>query len=325
MKSSFFCLILLVNISLTASSQNHISTYNGKKWEQLQGSGKLLTINPAVTAFNSIEINNLNVKVKIETGAESCTMLVSIDDNLKDFFRWEVVEGILKISFDMNGGKYPRWLSENNTVIIITAPAIEKLVNKSNSDLEISLQNQNNLNLFTDGNPDIKITGKIALLNLQSTGNAEIKAAELDVEKIIISSNGNADIEVKTKDLVEKEIKGNNDIINLFYSTKKIKKQDYNNWDSENSDLISFRFKNKSSIAAKVTLISYRPDKSGNGTNSFTLIPFGTKTLKFPEGTKIYLASKAQVRTVMSGAKISDQVPFLIVKKQDADKVFNIN
>lgn len=62
---------------------------------------------------------------------------------------------------------------------------------------------------------------KIAELNLQSTGNADIEAGNLAADKIILSSNGNADIEVSTKELVEKEIKGNNDITNLYYASKK--------------------------------------------------------------------------------------------------------
>jgi hypothetical protein len=89
--------------------------------------------------------------------------------------------------------------------------------------------------------------------------------------------------------------------------------------------LIAFTLKNNSLLPAKLTVISYRPDETGNGTNGFLLWPYGTKTLKFPVGSKIYLASSGQVNTVMSGAKISDQPPFLTVKKEDADKVFKIN
>ena len=77
-------------------------------------------------------------------------------------------------------------------------------------------------------------------------------------------------------------------------------------------------------MPAKVTLISYRPDQTGNGTTGFFLISYGTKSLRFPVGTKIYLANNQQVNTVMSGATIADQAPFLLVKKEDAGKSFNI-
>lgn len=71
-------------------------------------------------------------------------------------------------------------------------------------------------------------------------------------------------------------------------------------------------------------MITYRPDEIGNGTTGFFMGPYSTKTYQFPEGTKIYLANSNQVNTVMSGAKISDEKPFLIVKKEDEGKSFNI-
>ena len=88
--------------------------------------------------------------------------------------------------------------------------------------------------------------------------------------------------------------------------------------------LVSFKLKNNSLLPTKITMISYRPDETGNGTTGFFVGPYGTKTYQFPEGTKIYLANSDQVNTVMSGAKISDQQPFLVVKKEDEGKSFNI-
>ncbi len=87
---------------------------------------------------------------------------------------------------------------------------------------------------------------------------------------------------------------------------------------------IAFKLKNYYVLPAKVTVISYRPDQPGNGTNGFLLIPYGSKSLRFPAGTKIYLANSQQVNTVMSGATITEQVPFLVVKKEDSGKSFNI-
>jgi hypothetical protein len=324
MKQIIFSLALLLGISAASYSQNNYSNYDGKKWEQLKGSGILAKLNPAIVAFTAIELNNLNVKIKVETGASEFSMYVSIDDNLKDFFKWQQDGSILKMSFDFSGGKYPRWLSGNNTVITIKAPAIEKMVNHGNSELEISLQNQEAFTLSSNGNPDITLTGKIAELNILSTGNADIKAGQLIAEKITLSSNGNADIEVKTKELIEKEIQGNNEINNLYYVSNKVQQTDNDGLDNEKTALISFKIKNNNALPKKITLVSYRPDRVGNGTNSFTLITLGIKNLRFPVGTKIYLASSEQVNTVMSGAKISDQVPFLIVKAEDDGKIFQI-
>ena len=131
MKKIIFSLSLLLSIQFIAIAQSSYSRWNGKKWEQLSGSGKMLQLNPTVTSFNNIEVSNMNVKVKVETGAAAYSVIVSIDDNLKDFFRCKQEGNSLKLSMDYSGGKYPRWLSNNQTVVTVTTPALETLTNKS--------------------------------------------------------------------------------------------------------------------------------------------------------------------------------------------------
>ena len=321
MKKQLFSLFILVNLAFMACSQNNYSTWNGKKWEQIDGSGKLVTLDPPVDIFNAVEVNNVNVNV--ETGAENYSLHISVDDNLKDYFKWKVENGILKLFFDLSGGKYSRWISSSNTVVTIKAPAFEKLVNHGNSNVSVNLKGQSSFILLSDGNPDIEVTGKTGELVLQSSGNADINAGSLVADKIILTSNGNADIEVNTKELVEKSILGNNDITNRYYtSTAKVASENYS--DYIEATLISIKLKNTSLLPVKITLISYRPDERGNGTTGFMLLPLGSKTVRFPVGTKLYLADREQVNTVMSGAKISDQAPFLVLKKDDDGKSFTI-
>lgn len=286
MKQILFSMLLLLGISAASCSQNNYSNYNGQKWEQLEGSGKLITLNPAIGAFSVIEINHVHVQIKIETGTAEYSMNILIDDNLKDFFKWDQADSILKLSFDFSGGKYPRWLSHNNTIITIKTPSLYKLVNKGNGKMEINLQNQAVFNLFSNGNPDIKLIGKITELNLQSSGNADILAGELVAGKITLSTNGNADVQVNTKNLVEKEIRGNNEITNLYGVSKKVQLPDNDSLYDEKTGMIRFKIKNNSALPENITLISYRPDRTGNGTIMFTLIPLGIKNLRFPVGTK---------------------------------------
>lgn len=87
---------------------------------------------------------------------------------------------------------------------------------------------------------------------------------------------------------------------------------------------ISFKIKNNSILPRKVTVISYRPDEPGNGTSGYFVGSYATRKLRFPIGTKIYLANSQQVDVVMSGARITDDLPFLIVNKEDEGKVFDI-
>ncbi len=89
-----------------------------------------------------------------------------------------------------------------------------------------------------------------------------------------------------------------------------------------NADLITIKLKNSSWLPKKCTIISYSPGENGNGTQSYWLLPGGTKEWPFKEGTKLYLANQKQVDVVMSGKSIDNGQPFLIVSKNDKDKVF---
>lgn len=324
MKQLFCFLLTLLSICFNARSQSSYSEYNGKTWEQLAGSGKMINMSPAVDSFNNIEIGHMNVKVLIETGGKECNLQLSIDDNLAGFFRSRVVNKTLQLSMDFSGGKYDRWLSSNNTVVTIKAPFITSLVNKGNTGLEVNIPYQPAFTLVSNGNPDIILNGQVGELFLQSSGNANIQAGNMLADKIMLSSNGNADIEVNAKEIIKRSVNGNNEISNLFNNDEKVN-TNKSVPAKATGPLISFRLKNNSLLPARVALISYRPDENGNGTSLFTLISMGTKKLRFPEGTKIYIATPGQVNTVMSGASISGETPFLTVKKEDGNKTFPIN
>ncbi len=321
MKQFLFAIVLLLSLTTISKAQSSYSHYNGKKWEQVRGTGKLVQLNPTIEQFTKIDINHMNAEVRIETGTDEYSLNVSIDDNLKDFFRYKQEGNTLKLSFDLSGGKYDRWLSSNNTVVTIKVPILEYLSNNGNTKIELIQMNQKTFSLVTTGNPDIILSGSVNEFTLQSTGNSDINAGALVAQKIILSSSGNSDIVVNTKELVEEKVSGNNEVSNLYYKSK----QTTEPITEEATDYISFSLKNNSVLPSKVTVISYQPNETGNGTNSFVMIPYGTKKFHFPVGTKIYLADTEQVNTVMGGNKISNQPPFLTVKKEDNNKSFNIN
>ena len=90
----------------------------------------------------------------------------------------------------------------------------------------------------------------------------------------------------------------------------------------KNNPDITIILKNSSLLPIKCTVISYAPNETGNGTQGCMLAPLGTKKLTFKEGTKLYLANGAQVNTVMSGKRIDNNQPFLVVKKEDNNQTF---
>jgi hypothetical protein len=320
MKQLFFIVAAIISC-FTIAAQSSYSKYNGKTWEQLGGSGKLVKLTTPVTAFSNLEISHMNVQVIVESSSTEYALHVSIDDNLKDFFRYKVEDNTLKLSMDLSGGKYSRWLSSNNTVITVKVPSLEFLSNSGNTAIELKNMQQQLFRLNSDGNADIKLQGKATRFYLQSNGNSDINAGNFVTSKTTLNTSGNSEITVNTAELVKEKVNGNVEINNLYnqpvtgITTSPVKTPEF----------IRFKLRNNSLLPAKVSVISYRPDQKGNGTTGFVLMPYGTKTYRFPVGTKIYLASQEQVNTVMSGAKISDQPPFLTVKKEDSNRTFNIN
>lgn len=87
---------------------------------------------------------------------------------------------------------------------------------------------------------------------------------------------------------------------------------------------ITVRLRNSSLMPRKIALISYEPGATGNGTTIFMMGPKGTRSFRFPVGTKLYTADNEQVDVVMSGKRIDNSKPFLTVKVEDAGKVFDV-
>lgn len=88
-----------------------------------------------------------------------------------------------------------------------------------------------------------------------------------------------------------------------------------------NNQTVKVIFKNGTWLPKNFTIITYMPGETGNGTNGYWIMPGFKKTVNYKVGTKIYLANQPQVNTVMSGKRIDNDPPFMIVKESDNQKV----
>lgn len=71
-------------------------------------------------------------------------------------------------------------------------------------------------------------------------------------------------------------------------------------------------------------LISYSPQEAGNATQTFWLLPFGSKQLRFVSGTRLYLANQPQIDTVMSGNALAAK-PWYILSIKDDGNIINLH
>ena len=90
------------------------------------------------------------------------------------------------------------------------------------------------------------------------------------------------------------------------------------------ADNVRLRLRNNSWRPRKVALISYAPGQPGNSTNIVWLVPKGVTTQFMAVGTRLYLATPEQVDVVMSGKRIDNDKPFLVVRKTDSSKTINM-
>ena len=82
--------------------------------------------------------------------------------------------------------------------------------------------------------------------------------------------------------------------------------------------------KNNSLLPKKITVIAYQPNETGNSTNGFFIMPGQKKKVEYTAGTRVYLANKKQVNVVMGGNRIDNDKPFIIVKKEDNERIFEM-
>jgi len=82
--------------------------------------------------------------------------------------------------------------------------------------------------------------------------------------------------------------------------------------------IVEVKFVNSSLLPKKITFITYQPSQQGNGTTGALILPKGNKKFQLEVGTKVFLANKAQVDVVMSGASLVNQKdkPFCTVGKE---------
>lgn len=322
MTTKIFFLSILAFCSILGCTQTNYVHYNGEKWEELKGNGNLKVITPSVTPFKVIILKDVNIKANILASHSNYAAALSIDENLASFFKLEQKGDTLTVYKDLSGGKYNRWISSNNITLDIKAPEIASIIMNGNSNINVRGIQQKDFALKNDGNGDIVLQGEAATFRLQSASNPKINGKDFLTTLAFISSKGNAKIIVNAP-TIETQLSGNNQLYNIKDVNQKVD-SNFDDEDKVQLKSITIKLKNNSILPQKITLISYRPDETGNGTRGFLMLPQSIKKVKFPVGTKLYLANTDQVNTVMSGAKITDQNPFLIVKEEDDGAIFKI-
>jgi hypothetical protein len=160
-------------------------------WEKVRGNGKLTTKNFQLDKFTEVKLATQGVAY-VEAGSEN-TVVIKGEENLLDYLKVEVREGVLVISSEDGYSLRP---SDSLIYRITTTEPIEQLTTASSGDIKT---------------PSLK--GDRIILSILSSG--DISVDNIEAKDLEISINSSGDIKVKTLrcDILEAKINSSGDAI----------------------------------------------------------------------------------------------------------------
>lgn len=200
-KTAFAMIVVL--ISLNATAQN----------KPLRGSGVVLSQTFNYENFESINIRDLHGKIEVETG-KPYAVSVSIDDNLNNLLRVSNNNGELKMELEGNENNR-MYIEATNISIKINMPVLTALKHFANSDISIIGINNQLLEIRSGGNGDIILQGNVEELNIEKSGNGDLKAGELISIKVRVQKSGNGDVFINSPNAFIANGSGNGDVMNF--------------------------------------------------------------------------------------------------------------
>ncbi|NIJ52709.1 GIN domain-containing protein [Dyadobacter arcticus] len=301
----------LLALTLCLSTQIFAQTRSNNK--ELRGNGKVITKSYTVATFEAIEIEQFPPNVVVEVSDKTPFLSVSLDENLVSQLQVISENGILKLALKDPDDK-DFWVSKADINVKISTKNLKSLRNGSNGNVTVTGLKDESFNLINDANGSITLQGKSTTLNLVSHANGNIDAEKFSVETANVTADANATIRLNTQRMqVASKAFARVENVNDAMTASKTKVEMSV---SPRSKLVTLQFVNNSASSRQITLISYAPQETGNETNGFTLAPYQKKEKQYQPGTKVYIATQAQIDMVM-GDKILQDKPFLTVQADD--------
>lgn len=193
---------LLLLIGLTGTAQN----------KPLKGSGVLLSQTFNYENFDKIAIHDLHGKIQVELG-KPFSVSVNIDDNLNSLLRMSNNKGELKMELEGNENNR-MYIEATNINIKIGMPVLTALKHFANSDISVIGISGLSFQVKGGGNGDIILQGKVEELNIEKSGNGDLKAGELIADKVGVQKSGNGDVFINSPSRFIANGSGNGDVVN---------------------------------------------------------------------------------------------------------------
>lgn len=182
-----------------------------QKSKPLRGSGRIVEKTYAFRSFDKIQVKDLVGKVEVQVGKDFSVALKA-DDNLVDMILITEENGQLWVQIRDND-RNRKYIEDTHILVKITLPEIAVLQYKGNSNIELKGLTGRYFRLETEGNGDCEIVGSIDQLDIEKTGNGDVKAEQVKAKKVKIETYGNGNTQVYATETVSVKGSGNGDVI----------------------------------------------------------------------------------------------------------------
>jgi hypothetical protein len=177
MRASFLALSLLVAGAVSAQDKNS---------ETIQGNGKLVTREVAVTSFDALKASGV-YELKLSQGDKE-SVKIEADENLQEYFN--VHNEGAQLVVEMKKLEHKNFKSTNKIRVYVTFKNLKEmdLSTVGNVAAEESLAFDNlNINNKSVGNIDLKLTANSLDLKNKSVGNVKLSGK---AENAVVKNNG---------------------------------------------------------------------------------------------------------------------------------------
>ncbi len=289
--------VFLVSIFIMVS----IATAIGQRNTQINGNGKLVTVNtPTISNdISSIKMYGIpggNGGIDIKAGAAEASISIQSDGNLVQYFDVQQEGKKLTVAMPKNRDN-KLWIENTHIRIVIAVPQLEKLDIETNLDCTVSGLNNTRFELQKTSNGDIQLEGTVQDLQIDKTGNGDIQAKDMVTTDAKINSMGNGDVKVTVNGILKTNRTGNGSIIN--YGTANAKKGlDMGNGETVDPSSVQTADSLENTPITYVTVnlvnpkiqklrLSVQGDANGKFSYGFDINAFSSREERLPVGTKV--------------------------------------
>jgi hypothetical protein len=173
---------------------------------EVRGSGVATTRTRVLPAFERIAIRGgADVDVRVGEPAE---VVLTLDDNLIDSFRTEVVGGVLELGFEPGS-----WSPRRGPSLRIVAPALEGIAIHGSGDVVARGVDADELAIDVYGSGDVSAEGRAQRVRVRLYGSGEVDLDALAAQSADVAIHGSGDVRVAASEALQSAIHGSGDVV----------------------------------------------------------------------------------------------------------------